>query len=1070
MESGKLKQFLQRVWIYLNGVHGALLIGYLFLILSIQAFLAYEGGGAARLLLSLALVLAVLGAVCPVLLRKAGTFQIYLRENSIQRKEKLLWISAFFLGAFVILLHWYLAYYPGAFSTDAVYQYKQALSGRYNDWKPILQTLFTYTLPLKLTGRPESIILFQIIEYSCILAYAGYVIWKYSSKWLASAVLLYILLNPVTGNIAVFPWKDVTFAMSAVLLTAFGLQIYMTDGKWLDSGRHVFLLGILLAAASIVRHNGFLFTIPFLAAVLVRTGKKQRIQILLIFTVCAGVIKGPVRMALEVSESWNHTTRVMGLPMSVLGNIARESPEAFDEETEAFMYAAASPEEWENVYVCGNFNSIKWQCDQSAIEEAGAANILRMAVRASVKAPGPALRGLFGLTDIVYTINGGLDWNLRPAMSENDVGLEFQEIYDSDAMESYTDLSRTGIFKYLFWYIGVLNLIVIFSVLCKCRFWVKNDWKKLLFALPFLCYNFGTMLLLTGNDFRYFYLAFPVCPMILLVLFGETGERRNKEETKQRISIGRICEGFRELPDTGRIYALLVFVLSGTVIIGGKLNVMEAPYFHKLFILDYICMGLLCGLLFVSGKVLIAKINGYLSAAQQAEGQKRWWAGVFLVLLILWTPYLLACYPGVLTSDSLTSLEQVKDLSILYNHVPVAYTLLIAFFARIGWAAGDTNFGIFVFSFAQLCMIAAILSYSVYWVRTRLSKNRIVSAGLTIFYGLNPVIGLYCITMWKDVLFSAWILLLCLFLFDIGISRGSVLEGKKGLARLGILFALAAFGRNNGIYVVVLCWAVLLACYKNVRKKLLIAGGSVIALILLVQGPGYRALGIGQAGFAESVGIPLQQICYTVVRDGPLNEKDEEFLEQLLPIRTIEECYSPISADRIKFHPEFDAIFFEEHKAEFIKLYLKLLPSHLPAYVESYLLSTVGFWHIEPIGWLGEYGVAENEMGIYGVDYMKEWFHVDGKERLSAAVASMQRWPVTNVGLLVWLVFFYILISFIQKQSWKGLTALPLAGCWLTIMIATPVYSQFRYVYYYHLTLPIVILLLFIKRKEDTEA
>lgn len=1073
MESGKGKRWFQKGLQYLYGVHGIILIGYLFLILAVQVFLVQEEGLTVGAIVLLLFLLVVLGWACPVALRKAKAWNITLQGTPISKKEKILWFSVFFIACLLVLLHWYLAYYPGAFSSDTIYQYKQAASGRYNDWKPILQTLITYTLPLKLTGRAEAIVLFQIIEYSCILAYMGYVILTYSGKWYALFSLLYILLNPVTGNIVVYPWKDVTFAMFVVLLMTFGLQVHMTDGHWLDSRRAVLLQGIVLAAATIVRHNGFLFTIPFLAAILIRIGKKRRIQIVLLFTVCVVAVKGPVRMALEVPETWNHTARVMGLPMSVLGNIAKESPESLDEETKEFLYSLAPSKKWQDVYRCGNFNSIKWQCDQPVIEDVGAAKILWMTVKSSFRAPVPALKGVIGLTDIVYTISGELDWDIRPAMAENDVGLEFEEIYDRDAIESYTDFSRTGVFRYLFWYIGTINLVVIFSLLCKCRFRVKNDWKKILFALPLLIYNFGSMLLLSGNDFRYFYFSFPIVPMVILILFGgetKKSERKgNKKSIYERLNIRWIYDRMTEvLPESGPAYLLFVFVLAGTIIIGGKINTAETPYFHKLFILDYGWIVLLCGIAFILGKFLIACMNRYLREAQRAEKQKRWWLGAFFGILLMWMPYLLAYYPGVVTEDSLVSLMQAENLSLLYNHIPVAYTLLITLFTWIGWALGDRNFGVFLFTLVQMILMAGALSYSIYWIRTRISKNKAVTYILLFFYGLNPVIALYSVTMWKDVLFSAWILLFCLFLFDVGISKGAVLEGKKGLIRLGVLFTLAAFGRNNGIYVVILIWTVLLIIYKEIRMKLFAAGGGIILSILLIQRSGYQAMEIDQSGFAESVGIPLQQICYTVVQDGTLTEKDEEFLEKVIPIQTIKECYSPVSADNIKFNPEFDTAFFEAHKAEFIKLYLRMLPPNLPYYVESYLLSTVGFWHIEPIGWLGSDGVSKNEMGIYGIDYLKEWFHLDGKGKLTSAVTSMQRWPVTNVGLLVWLVFFYVMLSFMQKQPWKALAALPLVGCWLTIMIATPVCAQFRYVYYYHLMLPVICILLFIKRKEET--
>ena len=38
------------------------------------------------------------------------------------------------------------------------------------------------------------------------------------------------MLNPQTGNIAMFPWKDVAFAIGALLLTAYTVRIYYSGG------------------------------------------------------------------------------------------------------------------------------------------------------------------------------------------------------------------------------------------------------------------------------------------------------------------------------------------------------------------------------------------------------------------------------------------------------------------------------------------------------------------------------------------------------------------------------------------------------------------------------------------------------------------------------------------------------------------------------------------------------------------------------------------------------------------------------------------------------------------------
>lgn len=516
------------------------------------------------------------------------------------------------------------------------------------------------------------------------------------------------------------------------------------------------------------------------------------------------------------------------------------------------------------------------------------------------------------------------------------------------------------------------------------------------------------------------------------------------------------------------LYRGLVLVFSCVIVLGGKLNVYEKPYFQPVGYKDFIRIVLCCMVIFIVG-IIFRKCNRqYLFEIQRVSVSRWWWFRGSLLLILLWSPYLLSYYPGILTPDSFTSLIQAKDISLLYNHIPVAYTLMVTFFARIGWAIGDANFGVFLFSAAQLSIMAVILSYLAYWIRRNLN-SKLVSWAILCFYGFNLAIAMHSITMWKDVLFSAWIVLLGVFLGDTALKEGKNLKKKEGLRQLNILFVLVAFGRNNGIYVVVFCWLILLLFFKTVRKRVLAGGGAAILAALLIQGPGYKSLGIRQAGFAESVGIPLQQISYTVVQGGELNEEEREFLENIIPINVIKDNYSPTSADNIKFNAEFNTAFFEQNEAGFIKLYLKLLPTHIKSYIESYLLSTSGFWKIQETNWLVGEEVSENDMGIYNVDYLKKVFHLDMKKDMSDRITSLRLSPITNVGIMVWLVFFFAMIGLKRKQTWKLYLVLPLIGCWITIMIATPVSAQFRYVYYYHLMLPVVCALMFAEKTQMTE-
>lgn len=145
-------------------------------------------------------------------------------------------------------------------------------------------------------------------------------------------------------------------------------------------------------------------------------------------------------------------------------------------------------------------------------------------------------------------------------------------------------------------------------------------------------------------------------------------------------------------------------------------------------------------------------------------------------------------------------------------------------------------------------------------------------------------------------------------------------------------------------------------------------------------------------------------------------------------------------------------------------MYFKLLPKHLSSFVKAYLLSTSGFWKVNETGLVVAQGIYENDMGIYSVDCLKKLTNIDMKEEISVKIAQFQHSPIIDVGIMVWLVFLYVIVCFKQRQSWKTYLVVPLICSWITIMIATPVFAQFRYVYYYHLMLPVVCIMFFAKR------
>lgn len=124
-------------------------------------------------------------------------------------------------------------------------------------------------------------------------------------------------------------------------------------------------------------------------------------------------------------------------------------------------------------------------------------------------APLESAQGLFALTDLVYAVEGEAEdglWIMGP-----DEGRALIRIYENFFVST--------IFRYLR-YIGLTLAALLALILARCRLNSRQDWKKILLCLSVFCYDFGTMLLLTGPDYRVFFVSFLVFPpLVLLMLY-----------------------------------------------------------------------------------------------------------------------------------------------------------------------------------------------------------------------------------------------------------------------------------------------------------------------------------------------------------------------------------------------------------------------------------------------------------------------------------------------------------------------------------------------------------------------
>lgn len=567
---------MKKFWSYLKGWRGLLLSAYMWLILMAYV-IVYVDISSPELKkrfywLSVAevILIAVL-CICPRLLRWAESISITPEHEHNERKFFLhSWLAVF--GVFLVM---YIIFYPGGLSSDNVSQYAQAIgASRYNDHHPVFQTLFAITLPLKLSGGWfGSVNLFQLTLFSIVIAYMASTVLKYSNLKYAKRFLIYIMLNPYTLRMSIVPLKDTSFAIAALLMMTFAARVYFSHGEWMNRISHMIFFAVVMTSCTLFRHNAILFTLPLWFAVSLFIKKRHALILLVSFLAMMYAVKYPLYDYLNVQRPTNNRQiEMLGLPMNIIGNAVKEAHERLDSEVLEFAYSVAPQEVWDKFYdVFKGWQRIKFasnategderaefasQIDTQAIERTGWEKVLALTAKCFMKAPLESLRGALAVTNIVYGIAGAPSGLITLAIDKNKFGLSnskslslsflapiIKKIVHSDVKEVYRFIEGDNfsvqtlfvivsyaailLFKHLFWHVGIINLVLIIFVLAKLKFNRLGDWKKLCFVLPVFMHNYGTMLLLTTQEFRFFYYSYLVLPIVLLVLLRNDGEAQS---------------------------------------------------------------------------------------------------------------------------------------------------------------------------------------------------------------------------------------------------------------------------------------------------------------------------------------------------------------------------------------------------------------------------------------------------------------------------------------------------------------------------------------------------------------
>ena len=428
----------------------------------------------------------------------------------------------------------------------------------------------------------------------------------------------------------------------------------------------------------------------------------------------------------------------------------------------------------------------------------------------------------------------------------------------------------------------------------------------------------------------------------------------------------------------------------------------------------------------------------------------------WIIILILWLPYFLRFFPGIMTLDSRMQLYYIEDMVFKNNH-PFVQTWFEGGIYNFGkFLFGDSNLAMGFYTLIQMLILSAIFAYAIKFLYKH-KFNSIIIIIVLFSYALLPQFTLYSVTIWKDVLFGGAMLLLLISIVEMTLSD----EFKiSNIILFVIAFLMILFFRNNGIYILIICFPFFIYCFKKNIKIILPLLLSLFTLYFVVTGPIYSYLKVEKANAVESLAIPLQQVGRVIASDGNMNKNEKEYLKSIFDFAEIQNVYLPYIVDPVKNHANHDVL--TKTKSKFLGTWLSLLFKNPDTYIEAYLSQTLGYWYPSVKYWTTGFVSDDNTYGVHNVNLLPDKFtEIIDRTRLNGYSLSVFCW---GIGFGFLLLFLSIIVSIVRKIDKRKYFAwfIPFFGLWLTMMLASPVYAEYRYVYGLFTSLPIIVLLPYI--------
>lgn len=421
----------------------------------------------------------------------------------------------------------------------------------------------------------------------------------------------------------------------------------------------------------------------------------------------------------------------------------------------------------------------------------------------------------------------------------------------------------------------------------------------------------------------------------------------------------------------------------------------------------------------------------------------------FIILFIVFGIYLIGYYPGILNYDNANQIKEVLGLhtryldainpvvgSTLTNFNPIIHTLLLGNSFKLGVLINNVNLGLFIYTFSQMLIVILIYSYVISYLN-KLTSRPLYSIITLILLCIIPIFPFYSITNVKDTLYTSFLLLLSLKLYEYTIKEYSY----KDYIHFITISILVCLFRNNGIFIVIP--SIVFMLYKN-KKNIIILISTMLLFNLSFNNILLPYFKVSNTSIREALSIPIQQIARLVkYHDEDIKYKDKVIINNILPYKKISNLYNEDLADPVK--NKFNKDYTNEDLVNFFKVWSKYLVKYPITYIDATLNNISGYFN--PFEYdFKVYHKLNNKLPEAGYDYHYndlDWL----RNTLYNYTIFLDITPLgllSNMGVLSWLSM-YLFINIINKKKYYIFMLPNIIS--ILFCVLSPANTYYRYMY-----------------------